>query len=92
MSSRSAVKAGAFFTARASRVGGEGLDEIEVVARDDAAWARRHDDQMRAEEQRLLNGMRDEEDPLARTVPDFDEQLLHLFARQAVERAERLVH
>ena len=71
---------------------GEGLDEIEVVARDDATRPRRHDDEMRAEKQGLFDGVGDEEDLLARTVPDVDEQLLHLLARQAVERAERLVH
>ena len=71
---------------------GEGFDEIEVVARDDAARPRRHDDKMRAEEQSLFDGMGDEEDLLPRTVPHVDEQFLHLLARQAVERAERLVH
>ena len=71
---------------------GEGFDEIEVVAGDDAPRPRRHDDEMRAEEQRLFDRMGDEEDLLAGARPDVDEQLLHLLARHAVERAERLVH
>src|ERR1700722_15621265 len=70
----------------------ETLDEIEVVARDDAAWPRGQDDQARSEEQSLFDGMRNEENLLSRTVPHVDEQLLHLLARQAVECAERLIH
>src|SRR5262245_38249807 len=71
---------------------GEAADEIELVAADDPAWAGRHDDHLRAQEQRLLDGMSDEEDPLSRPRPDIDDQLLHRLAREGIEGAERLVH
>ena len=45
-------------------IAGEGVDEAEIVARDDATRPRRHDDQMGAEEQRLLDRMGDEENRL----------------------------
>ena len=70
----------------------EGSDEVEVVARDNPARTRRHDDEMRAEEQGFFDRMGDEKDLLPGAIPYVDQQLLHLLARQTVKRAERLVH
>src|SRR6185369_116300 len=58
----------------------EAAHEIERVAPDDPPRARRHDDHLRPEEQRLLDGMGDEEDALAGPGPDLDDLLLHRLA------------
>jgi hypothetical protein len=50
----------------------EGVDEAEIETRDDASRPRRHDDHMRAEEERLLDRVGDEENPFAGARPDVD--------------------
>src|SRR6185312_1831442 len=50
------------------------------------------DDDARAEEDRLGDAVGDEEDRLARFLPDPEQLEVHLLARQRIERAERLVH
>src|SRR6266511_142550 len=49
-------------------------------------------DDPRAEKDSLLDAVRDENDSLARLLPDAQELEIHLFARQCVEGAERLIH
>src|SRR6185295_1480936 len=50
------------------------------------------DDDARAEKDRLGDAVGDEEDRLARFLPDPEQLEVHLLARQRIERAERLVH
>ena len=57
-----------------------------------AAGTRRHDHQALAEEERLLDGMSDQDDGLAGLLPELEHEALHLLPRQRVKRAERLVH
>jgi hypothetical protein len=58
----------------------------------DAARARRHDDHAVAQEDRLVDVVRDEEDRRLPVLADQQHELLHLLAGLRVERAERLVH
>ena len=65
---------------------------VDPPLEDDAARARRQDDDAVGEHQRLPDAVGDEDDRLAARRPDAQQLVLHLDARQLVERAERLVH
>src|SRR2546428_10612485 len=56
----------------------------------DPGWARAEDDDAVAQIDRLVDIVRDEEDRLARALPDAGQLLLHRLAGLRVERAERL--
>src|SRR5467141_4061870 len=58
----------------------------------DARGASGEDDDAVAEEYRLLDVVGDEDDGLARALPELDELLLHGFARLRIEGTEGLVH
>ena len=64
--------------------------DIEIVGHAGRAGGQ-HDDP-RAEEHRLADPVGHEHDRLARLAPDVQQLEVHLFPRQRVERAERLVH
>ena len=58
----------------------------------DASGPRRHHHHPVGEEDRLRDGVGDEEDRLAPLLPDAQQLEAHLLARHRVERPERLVH
>ena len=66
--------------------------QIDAVFIVDPARPRRHHDDPVGEEDRLLDGMRDEEDSQPGSRSDLDQFVLQPFACHRIERAERLIH
>ena len=58
----------------------------------DAAWPARHDDNLVAEHQRLIDAVCHEYDRAAALLPDRDQLFLHFELGLRVERCKRLVH
>src|SRR5664280_520817 len=75
--------------ASAQKLAREGHVVVDVR---DAAGARAHDDEAGRQEERFFHRVRDEEDHLVRRRPGVQQDLLHLLAREGVERAHRFVH
>src|SRR5712664_3811362 len=71
-------------------VAGAGKVDAHLFA--DARGAGGEDDDAVAEEYRLLDVVGDEDDGLARALPELDEFFLHGLARWPVEGTERLAH
>src|SRR5215469_7242772 len=69
-----------------------GAREADLETLEDAAGPRRHHHHFGAEINRLLDAVRDEDDGHVGAPPHRMQLLLHLLARQRVERAEGLVH
>src|SRR5467141_2927418 len=66
--------------------------EVDAHFLADARGAGGEDDDAVAEEDRLLDVVGDEDDGLARALPELDELFLHGLARLRIEGAEGLVH
>src|SRR6267143_5052582 len=66
--------------------------EVDAHFLADARGAGGEDDDAVAEEYRLLDVVGDEDDGLARALPELDELFLHGLARLRIEGAEGLVH
>src|SRR3984893_583809 len=66
--------------------------ELHVEHRPHRARPRAHDHHPVGEEDRLVDGVGDEEHRLGLLVPDPLQLEVHLLARHRVQRAERLVH
>src|SRR3546814_11105850 len=64
----------------------------DVCSSDLAAGARRHDDDLRRQEDRLRNRVGDEDDGLAGALPEAQKLLVEVVAGDLVEGAEGLVH
>src|SRR6185437_11867956 len=62
----------------------EPATEIHLVAMCDAPRGRRHHDEIRREEQRFLDAVRDEEEHLARRLPQVKDEFLLLLAGERV--------
>ena len=67
------------------------MRQVDGDIRLDAAGPRRHHDDARGHEDRLLDVVGDEQHRLLAPLPDAEQQFLHQPARLVVERAERLV-
>ena len=65
-------------------------DRLEL--RQKPPWPRRHDQYSVGQVERLVDVVGDEQDGGPLHVLDLEQELLHAFARLAVERAEGLIH
>jgi hypothetical protein len=69
-----------------------GPRKVDVDHVRDPTWPGAHDHDPRREEDRLGDGVGDEQDRRARLLPDPEDLAVHPLAGHLVERAERLVH
>jgi hypothetical protein len=68
------------------------LAEIQFQVLDDLSRIGRQQNQVSGQEHRLFDVVGDQEHRLGAALPDLQQQLLHLFASEGVQRAERLIH
>ncbi len=72
--------------------GGVALAEVQVQAFDDLARVGRQQDQIGGEKDRFFDVVSNQEYRFGRAPPDLQQQLLHLFAREGIQRAEGFIH